>query len=262
MKRFTKDLGDFITACAHLSLLEEGVYNRLLDIVYSSEKPLPVDIPAVCRLCRARSPEECAAVEAVLKEFFILGAAGWSQSRADEEIARSQNRATKCRENGKAGGRPVKRKTTAVVEPVPEMPAMGLASPAASKPYAVPSAESKKPASPEPAPSSRRMVTFVQWREAVKAKGEKQISGYQPMVDYAEKTGLPLDFISLAWDVFRRRFIEDEKAKKKKYINWRATFLNYIKGNYLKLWAWSDLDNCYVLTTVGQQADREHREAA
>jgi hypothetical protein len=117
-------------------------------------------------------------------------------------------------------------------------------------------------ASPPRKQRSERGQTFTEWRELIKAKGEKQIAGYQPMVDYAEKTGLPLDFISLAWDVFRRRFIEDEKAKKKKYINWRATFLNYIKGNYLKLWAWSDRDNCYVLTTVGQQADREHREAA
>jgi len=262
VKRYTKDLGDFITSCAHLSLLEEGVYNRLLDIVYSSEKPLPADIPAVCRLCRARSADECAAVEVVLREFFVLGPKGWTQDRADAEIARSQNRATKCRENGKAGGRPKKRRAPAVVEPGPEMPEMGLASPAAAAPYVV----GKKPVSKKPAKSSGgrvgEMVTFSVWCEQTKAKGEKLVSQWEPLREYAKSVQLPSDFIALAWNVFCTRFEHDEKAKKKRYTNWRMTFLNYVKGNYLRLWAWSDRDGCYVLTTVGQQADREHREAA
>ena len=259
MKRYTKDLGDFITSCAHLSLLEEGVYNRLLDIVYSSEKPLPEDIASVCRLCRARSADECAAAEVVLREFFVLGPTGWTQARADAEIARSQHRATKCRENGKAGGRPKKRKAPAVVEPGPDMPEMGLASPAASAPYVV----AKKPVkSPKAAPRVGQMVTFDVWCEQTRAKGEKLVSQWEPLKEYARSVQLPNDFIALAWEAFHARFTSDEKAKKKRYTNWRMTFLNYVKNNYLRLWAWSDRDNCFVLTTAGQQADREHREAA
>ena len=257
MKRYTKDLGDFITSCAHLSLLEEGVYNRLLDIVYSSENPLPADIASVCRLCRARSADECAAVEVVLREFFVLGPTGWTQARADAEIARSQHRATKCRENGKAGGRPKNRKAPAVVDPGPDMPEMGLASPAASAPYVV----SKKPVVKKPVKGGQ-MVTFAVWCEQTRAKGEKLVSQWEPLKEYARSVQIPNDFIALAWEAFHARFTSDEKARKKKYINWRVTFLNYVKNNYLRLWAWSDRDGCFVLTTAGQQADREHREAA
>jgi hypothetical protein len=106
------------------------------------------------------------------------------------------------------------------------------------------------------------MVTFAVWCKQTKARGEKLVSQWEPLREYAKSVQIPSDFIALAWNVFCTRFEHDEKAKKKRYTNWRMTFLNYVKGNYLRLWAWSDRDGCFVLTTVGQQADREHREAA
>ena len=113
-----------------------------------------------------------------------------------------------------------------------------------------------------PISKPEKEVTFSVWCEQTKAKGEKLVSQWEPLREYAKSVQLPSDFIALAWNVFCTRFEHDEKAKKKRYINWRMTFLNYVKNNYLRLWAWSDRDGCFVLTTAGLQADREHREAA
>src|SRR5690606_20817036 len=81
-------IGDYAAATAHLSLLEDAVYSRLLRRYYLQEAPLPADERQVARLAGARTPAEAAAVHAVLAEFFTLEADGWNNKRADEEIAR------------------------------------------------------------------------------------------------------------------------------------------------------------------------------
>lgn len=88
MNYFELHIGDYAEATQHLSILEDGVYTRLLRKYYASEKPLPVEIEKVQRLIVAKSKEEKAAVEAVLSEFFDLRDDGWHQDRCDDEIAR------------------------------------------------------------------------------------------------------------------------------------------------------------------------------
>jgi len=69
-------IGDYLRDTAHLSMLEDAAYRRMLDLYYMREQPLPAESKAVCRLVRARSPEECEAVETVLAEFFTLARSG------------------------------------------------------------------------------------------------------------------------------------------------------------------------------------------
>lgn len=88
MNYYEHHIGDYAEATQHLSILEDGVYSRLLRKYYATEKPLPVDVAAVQRLVVARSKEEKAAVEVVLQEFFDLREDGWHQARCDDEIAR------------------------------------------------------------------------------------------------------------------------------------------------------------------------------
>lgn len=90
MNYFELHIGDYAEATQHLSILEDGVYTRLLRKYYASEKPLPLEIEKVQRLIVAKSKEEKAAVEAVLLEFFVLSDDGWHQDRCDDEIARYQ----------------------------------------------------------------------------------------------------------------------------------------------------------------------------
>lgn len=91
---------------ADLSLAEHGAYTMLLDHYYSTEQPLPADIIALCRLCRAMSPEEQAAVKVVADRFFPVMPDGMRHNpRADEEIGSAQGVMEKQRESGLAAAR-------------------------------------------------------------------------------------------------------------------------------------------------------------
>lgn len=115
MRHFAHNIGDYAAATAHLSFVEDAAYHRLLRRYYQDEKPLPAELPAVVRLAGARTKEERQAVANVLAEFFVLGADGYRQSRADREIEAYQAKAQAARENGTKGGRPVNREKTKTV---------------------------------------------------------------------------------------------------------------------------------------------------
>lgn len=101
MNYYHRHIGDYIRDASHLSLLEHGVYTRLLDVYYAREAPIPSD--GACRLIGAKSPAEKAAVTAVLNEFFVLAVDVWRHGRCDKEIATAQEGAAKAREAGKIG---------------------------------------------------------------------------------------------------------------------------------------------------------------
>ncbi len=102
-------LGDYLRDTAHLSVLEDGIYRRLLDQYYIRERPLPADIRECCKLARAVTRQERAAVTYVLDSFFALDADGYHQSRCDSEIARATDKRRKAQESANArwnGSRP------------------------------------------------------------------------------------------------------------------------------------------------------------
>jgi len=92
MNYYEHHIGDYAAATAHLSLIEDALFSRMLRRYYLQETPLPGDVAQVARLCGARSSEEVEAVGVVLGEFFHLEADGWHNKRADEEIARYQEK--------------------------------------------------------------------------------------------------------------------------------------------------------------------------
>lgn len=81
-------IGDYAEATAHLSLLEDAVYSRLLRKYYSTEQPLPADKKKLARWVGAvGSKDALAALEAVLDDFFTLHDDGYHNARCDREIA-------------------------------------------------------------------------------------------------------------------------------------------------------------------------------
>ena len=84
MNFYKRHIGDYIKATSHLSLLEHGIYNRLLDVYYTRESGIPEDQTA--RLIGARTSAEKHALKSVLLEFFELVDGQWRQGRCDEEI--------------------------------------------------------------------------------------------------------------------------------------------------------------------------------
>lgn len=111
MNFYPHHIGDYLTATAHLSWVEDCAYRRLLDLYYSREQAIPADVGQAARLCRATSKDERKAVETVLSEFFTLADGGWMHSRCEQEIVKAAEAAERARVNGKRGGRP-KRKPT------------------------------------------------------------------------------------------------------------------------------------------------------
>ena len=113
MNYYKRHIGDYLKDTAHLSLLEHGIYTRLLDVYYTRESAIPDDQAA--RLVGARTKEELAALRAVLCEFFTQTDDGaWMQWRCEREITASSAKADRNREVGKRGGRPRKTETQMV----------------------------------------------------------------------------------------------------------------------------------------------------
>lgn len=102
MHHFPLHIGDYNSKASHLTLLEDGVFNRLLRVYYATETPLPVEVRAVQRLAGARRQDELAAVETVLFEFFVLADDGWHNEKADRVIAAYHAKGDKARKSAEA----------------------------------------------------------------------------------------------------------------------------------------------------------------
>lgn len=83
-------------------MLEHGAYNLIMDAYYDRERA-PTKAEAL-RVARAKSPEEVAAVEAVLAEFFHESEGVYLQKRIEEELAEFHQRQATNREIGARGG--------------------------------------------------------------------------------------------------------------------------------------------------------------
>jgi uncharacterized protein YdaU (DUF1376 family) len=70
----------------HLGWYEDLAYRRLIDLYLTLGKPIKNDRNYILRATRAMEPEQQAAVDGVLAEFFVLRADGWHQTRCDLEI--------------------------------------------------------------------------------------------------------------------------------------------------------------------------------
>ena len=110
MNYYKRHIGDYMKDASHLSLLEHGVYMRLLDVYYTREAPIPVDQAA--RLISARSKDEREALSVVADEFFTVVDGCYTQTRCDAEIAAMQQKAETNRAIGMRGGRPKKETQT------------------------------------------------------------------------------------------------------------------------------------------------------
>ena len=98
MNYYSHNIGDYLIDTAHLSILEDGCYRRLMDRYYATEKTLPSNEISLFRLIRAHSEEERNAIVIVLNEFFILTEAGWTHKRCDKEINAYQDKSIKASE--------------------------------------------------------------------------------------------------------------------------------------------------------------------
>jgi hypothetical protein len=95
---------------AHLTLVEEAVYRRLIDHYYDTEQPIGIDFKGMIRRLRLDGYED--QVTTILNEFFTQNDDGWSNKHCDVKIKAYKNQKKANKNNGKAGGRPKKQKIT------------------------------------------------------------------------------------------------------------------------------------------------------
>jgi uncharacterized protein YdaU (DUF1376 family) len=88
MNFYQHHIGDYAEATSHLSILEDGIYSRMIRKYYALECCLPTSEVEIFRLLSAKKRAERDATRRVLKEFFELREDGWHNERCDEELAK------------------------------------------------------------------------------------------------------------------------------------------------------------------------------
>ena len=101
MHYYNKHIKDYKADTAHLSLLEHGAYNMLIDIYILSENPLEPDLKKLCRLINAKTEDEINAVKSILDEFFTKTEEGYRQKKCDKELVRIFSKSEKARVSAK-----------------------------------------------------------------------------------------------------------------------------------------------------------------
>lgn len=96
--------GDYMRDTAHLSLVQHGVYNVLLDHYYATGGPLPDSHDHLIRICRAFTDEEQQAVRLIADQFFPINGDGLRHNkRADKQLVEMDEKHEKLSAAGKAG---------------------------------------------------------------------------------------------------------------------------------------------------------------
>lgn len=114
---------------------------------------------------------------------------------------------------------------------------------------------------PSASPSNKRerkpRISLKTFLDRCQQAGEKAVSAYAPLLEYVEATGLPMEFVQLAWDHFKREHLPPGANQARLQADWRRHFLAYVEKGYYRLW-YAAPDGVFALTTVGIQAQRLH----
>lgn len=249
MNFFKLYIGDYQRDTAHLSITEHGAYLLMLQHYYATEKPLPSG-KALHRMLRAQDKAERDAIDSVAGQFWTTTPGGLVNSRADDELTKAGAQAETNRSIAQA--REAKRKAAREWHEQSTNRATNDQPNHSQTPDT-----SNSPIAPKGA-SKVGAVGLKAWVETIKARGEKPIPPGDPVLSYADKVGLPRDFLVLAWQQFLHVYTTSRDGKR--YRDWRKVFRSAVEANWMKLWYLDGQANTYALTTVGHQAQRAHED--
>lgn len=101
MNFFSWHIGDYLTRTVHLNWEEDMAYRRMLELYYSTERPLPADKGEIARLIRAECGRHKKAIENILSEFFVLTDRGYENVRCNEEIEKFKSKSSKASQSAR-----------------------------------------------------------------------------------------------------------------------------------------------------------------
>ena len=104
MHYYKFNIADWALHTAHLSLVEEAVYFRLINHYYDTEMPIPLATQSVIRRLRLGNDQD--SVMLILSEFFIETDKGFLHNRCESLLKEYRKTAKKNKANGAKGGRP------------------------------------------------------------------------------------------------------------------------------------------------------------
>lgn len=99
-------------------------------------------------------------------------------------------------------------------------------------------------------PKRSAKISFAAFRAECEEAGENLIPVDDAVFAYADRIGLPHDFVALAWRWFKARYADKQQTGVR---GWRQTFRNAVEGNWPKFWFPTE-DGSWQLTTAGKQA--------
>lgn len=95
MNYYSFHIGDYAVHTRHLTLIEDLAYRRLLDLYYTTEQPITLDVEKASKLIGMR--EHIREVSEILSDFFLKSEDGYRNSRCDKEIGVYKAKADRAR---------------------------------------------------------------------------------------------------------------------------------------------------------------------
>ena len=208
MHYYQFNIGDYVSHTRHLSPIEDIAYRRLLDAYYLSERPLNSGITTVARQIGMREFEQ--EIQLVLEEFFLLSDDGWTNQRADKEIAHFHSKIEQASRAGKASAeRRLNARSTDVQptnnhkpitnnqEPIYKEPTVLVPSPKVERTPSAPISEivemfnTKLPQLPrcEVLNDSRKKAISARWRDVVAEQKFTKEQGLEWFSNFFEHIG-------------------------------------------------------------------------
>lgn len=100
MHYYTFHPKDYISKTHFLEPMEDLAYRRMLDYIYLNECHLPNDIDDIAKKINMRTHTDC--IANVLRDFFDLTDSGYMNDRAEQEIAKYQEKSDKAKKSANA----------------------------------------------------------------------------------------------------------------------------------------------------------------
>lgn len=225
MYHYPFHVSDYIADTAHLSIEEDLAYRRLIDLYYTTEKPIPLDVNAVAR--KIRMPAHESAIQQVLQEFFTLEDDAYHHSRCDSIVTAYQAKADRNRAIGKLGGRPRNPEETQTV--------------------------SKDNPNQEPVTNNHKPIT----KDKTATRGSRLPANWMPDKELAEwsKAERPdLDLRKVLAE-FRDYWISTAGSKGVK-LDWGATWRNWVRKQTVAKQTYAQVAADVARTTVPAPANQ------